>query len=93
MRTGLPIPIRRFVAKRPVSASLSVHLRICSSKQTSTKSSRPLSLLKPSVLVLPPTTESTFHIVEFSSNFRSIMFPRLENMFHIAITIAYVIEK
>jgi hypothetical protein len=68
-------------------------LNVCSSKQTSTKSPRQLSLLKPSVLVLPPTPESAFHIVEFSSNFRRITFPRFENMFHIAITIAYVIEK
>ena len=29
MRTGPPIPIRRFVAKRPVSPSLSVHLCRC----------------------------------------------------------------
>jgi len=47
----------------------------------------------PSVLVLPPTAESAFHIVEFASNFRSIIFPSLESKFYIAKITAYLIEK
>ncbi|MGF6603049.1 hypothetical protein P3T23_007802 [Paraburkholderia sp. GAS448] len=85
--------VTRLVSLASSAARLIARWNVCSSKPTSTKSSRELSLLKPSVLVLPPTTGSTLHIVEFSSNFRSIIFPRFENMFHIAIIIAYVIEK
>jgi hypothetical protein len=47
----------------------------------------------PSVLVPPPATESEFHIVGFTSNFRSIIFPPLENMFYIAKIASYLIEK
>ncbi|ANB77062.1 hypothetical protein AYM40_33650 [Paraburkholderia phytofirmans OLGA172] len=49
--------------------------------------------IRASLLVLPPAAERAFHIVEVSSNFRSIIFPRFENMFHIAIIIVYLIEK
>jgi len=44
-------------------------------------------------LPLPPTTESAFHIAEFASNFRSIIFSFFENMFYIAKVITYLIEK
>jgi hypothetical protein len=47
----------------------------------------------PSVLVPPPATESAFHIVGFALNFRSVIFPPLENMFYIAKIATYLIEK
>jgi hypothetical protein len=50
-------------------------------------------LLKSSALVLPPATESTFHIAESSSIFRRIIFPPLESRFCIAKRAAYLIEK
>jgi hypothetical protein len=43
--------------------------------------------------VLPPIAESTFHITEFTSNFRRLHFSPPEILFCIAKIIAYLIEK
>jgi hypothetical protein len=42
---------------------------------------------------LPPANESAFHITEFASNARHRIFPLSENLFCIAKTIGYLIEK
>ncbi|MFD1559329.1 hypothetical protein ACFSHT_27440, partial [Paraburkholderia silviterrae] len=49
--------------------------------------------LEPSVPGLPPATENAFHITEFTSNFRCIIFPPFESVFYIAKLRAYLIEK
>jgi hypothetical protein len=50
------------------------------------------SLLKPPVFVLPPATESTFRIAEFTSNFLGIIFSALETVFCITKIARYLIE-
>jgi len=39
------------------------------------------------------TTESAFHIAEFTPGFRRVLFSFLENAFHITKFNAYLIEK
>lgn len=53
----------------------------------------PASVLEPSVLALPPTTESAFHIAEFTPYFPRRYFSFVEKVFHIAKFTIYLIEK
>jgi hypothetical protein len=50
-------------------------------------------LLKASRACPAPTAESAFHITELTQDFRFSIFSPLENVFCIAKTAAYLIEK